>query len=187
MVGGVLYSTGGTRRAVVALDAATGEMLWMYSLNEGKRGEVGAAPAVRSRSRVLDRRPRGANRLRHTRLPDGGARRQDGPSGSAVRQERHRRSQAGRRPGDGSRHRRNRSARRSGDRRRRGRSSAQRICRAASRAAATTTTATSADSTCGPASACGSSTRFRWRVRRASRPGKGHRRPIPATPECGPR
>jgi quinoprotein glucose dehydrogenase len=39
MVGGVLYSTGGTRRAVVALDAATGEMLWMYSLNEGKRGE----------------------------------------------------------------------------------------------------------------------------------------------------
>ena len=42
MVGGVLYTTGGTRRAVVALDAATGEMLWMYSLNEGKRGE--AAP-----------------------------------------------------------------------------------------------------------------------------------------------
>ena len=42
MVGGVLYTTGGTRRAVVALDAATGEMLWMHSLNEGKRGE--AAP-----------------------------------------------------------------------------------------------------------------------------------------------
>jgi quinoprotein glucose dehydrogenase len=39
MVGGVLYTTGGTRRAVVALDAATGEMLWMHSLNEGKRGE----------------------------------------------------------------------------------------------------------------------------------------------------
>ncbi len=38
MVGGVLYSTGGTRRAVVALDAATGEMLWMHSLNEGERG-----------------------------------------------------------------------------------------------------------------------------------------------------
>lgn len=42
MVGGVLYSTAGTRRAVVALDAATGEMLWMHSENEGKRGE--AAP-----------------------------------------------------------------------------------------------------------------------------------------------
>ena len=38
MVGGVLYSTGGTRRAVVALDAGTGEMRWMYSLNEGPRG-----------------------------------------------------------------------------------------------------------------------------------------------------
>jgi quinoprotein glucose dehydrogenase len=39
---GVLYSTAGTRRAVVALDAATGEQLWIYSLNEGARGA--AAP-----------------------------------------------------------------------------------------------------------------------------------------------
>jgi quinoprotein glucose dehydrogenase len=39
---GTLYSTAGTRRAVVALDAATGELKWVYSLNEGKRGE--AAP-----------------------------------------------------------------------------------------------------------------------------------------------
>jgi len=37
MVNGVLYSTGGTRRAVVALDAATGELLWMHSENEGAR------------------------------------------------------------------------------------------------------------------------------------------------------
>src|SRR5436305_8640852 len=42
MVGGRVFSTGGTRRAVVALDAATGELLWMHSENEGKRGE--AAP-----------------------------------------------------------------------------------------------------------------------------------------------
>jgi len=42
MVDGIVYSTAGTRRAVVALDAATGEMLWMHSENEGKRGE--AAP-----------------------------------------------------------------------------------------------------------------------------------------------
>jgi quinoprotein glucose dehydrogenase len=42
MVGGVLYTTAGTRRAVVALDAATGEMLWMHREDEGKRGE--AAP-----------------------------------------------------------------------------------------------------------------------------------------------
>ena len=39
MVNGVLYSTAGTRRAVVALDAATGELLWKYAYNEGKRGE----------------------------------------------------------------------------------------------------------------------------------------------------
>src|SRR5262249_39176169 len=38
MVKGVLYSTAGTRRAVVAVDAATGEMLWMHSENEGARG-----------------------------------------------------------------------------------------------------------------------------------------------------
>jgi quinoprotein glucose dehydrogenase len=37
MVRGRLYSTGGTRRAVVALDAATGELLWVHSENEGAR------------------------------------------------------------------------------------------------------------------------------------------------------
>jgi len=39
MVHGVIYVTAGTRRDVVALDAATGEMLWMHSENEGKRGQ----------------------------------------------------------------------------------------------------------------------------------------------------
>jgi quinoprotein glucose dehydrogenase len=39
---GILYTTAGSRRAVVALNAGTGEMKWMYSLDEGKRGE--AAP-----------------------------------------------------------------------------------------------------------------------------------------------
>jgi quinoprotein glucose dehydrogenase len=42
MVGGRLYSTGGTRRAVVSLDAGTGELLWVHSENEGPRGA--AAP-----------------------------------------------------------------------------------------------------------------------------------------------
>ena len=42
MVNGRLFSTGGTRRAVVALDAATGELLWMHSQHEGARGQ--AAP-----------------------------------------------------------------------------------------------------------------------------------------------
>ena len=38
MVRGRLYSTGGTRRAVVALDAGTGELLWVHSEDEGARG-----------------------------------------------------------------------------------------------------------------------------------------------------
>jgi quinoprotein glucose dehydrogenase len=38
MVDGVLYTTGGTRLAVTALDAATGEQRWIYSLDEGQRG-----------------------------------------------------------------------------------------------------------------------------------------------------
>jgi quinoprotein glucose dehydrogenase len=42
MVNGRVFSTGGTRRAVVALDAGTGELLWMHSENEGPRGQ--AAP-----------------------------------------------------------------------------------------------------------------------------------------------
>jgi quinoprotein glucose dehydrogenase len=42
VVNGVLYSTGGTRRAVVALDAATGEQRWVHSEREGPRGA--AAP-----------------------------------------------------------------------------------------------------------------------------------------------
>jgi quinoprotein glucose dehydrogenase len=36
---GMVYVTAGSRRDIVALDAETGEMLWLYSLNEGKRGD----------------------------------------------------------------------------------------------------------------------------------------------------
>src|SRR5690349_6154506 len=37
MVKGVVYATGGTRRSVVALDAKSGELMWVYSLREGAR------------------------------------------------------------------------------------------------------------------------------------------------------
>src|SRR5450631_2871121 len=37
MVKGVLYTTAGTRRSVVALDAKTGELIWSHSLREGER------------------------------------------------------------------------------------------------------------------------------------------------------
>ena len=42
MIGGVLYTTAGTRRAAIALDATTGELIWIYNLREGRRG--GMAP-----------------------------------------------------------------------------------------------------------------------------------------------
>ena len=42
MVKGVLYTTAGSRRAVIALDAATGEVMWSHSEREGARGQ--AAP-----------------------------------------------------------------------------------------------------------------------------------------------
>ncbi|MGE0446199.1 MAG: PQQ-binding-like beta-propeller repeat protein [Vicinamibacterales bacterium] len=38
-VGGVLYTTAGMRRAAIALNAATGEMLWMHAEDEGRRGQ----------------------------------------------------------------------------------------------------------------------------------------------------
>ena len=48
MINGVLYATGGggNRRAVVALDAKTGEILWKHGLDEGARAD--AAPRKNS-------------------------------------------------------------------------------------------------------------------------------------------
>ncbi len=42
MAHGVLYATAGSRRSVIALDAATGELLWVHGEREGARGA--AAP-----------------------------------------------------------------------------------------------------------------------------------------------
>src|SRR5262249_52114759 len=35
---GILYSTAGTRRSVIALDTSTGELLWVHGEREGTRG-----------------------------------------------------------------------------------------------------------------------------------------------------
>jgi quinoprotein glucose dehydrogenase len=40
MIKGILYATGGTRRAVVALDAKTGNQIWVYQMDEGARAEA---------------------------------------------------------------------------------------------------------------------------------------------------
>ena len=37
MINGVVYTTAGTRRSVIALDAATGELIWVHSMREGER------------------------------------------------------------------------------------------------------------------------------------------------------
>src|SRR5262249_20414033 len=42
MANGILYATAGSRRAAIALDAATGELLWVHGEHEGERGA--AAP-----------------------------------------------------------------------------------------------------------------------------------------------
>ncbi len=46
MVGGVLFTTAGSRRAIVAVDARTGETLWVYRIDESERGAQ--APRVNS-------------------------------------------------------------------------------------------------------------------------------------------
>ena len=40
MVKGVLYTTAGTRRSVVALDGKTGELMWAHSYREGQRAAL---------------------------------------------------------------------------------------------------------------------------------------------------
>jgi len=40
----VLYATAGSRRDAVAIDAATGELLWMYRLDEGRRATSSPRP-----------------------------------------------------------------------------------------------------------------------------------------------
>src|SRR6188474_1044725 len=46
VVNGKMYLTAGARRAAVALDAVTGEMLWMHGINEGAR--AAASPRQQS-------------------------------------------------------------------------------------------------------------------------------------------
>src|SRR5262245_49292615 len=44
MINGVLYTTAGSRRNAVAIDAATGELLWMYRIDEGRRAMAAPRP-----------------------------------------------------------------------------------------------------------------------------------------------
>ena len=80
MVGGVLYFTAGSRRDAVAVDAATGETLWMYRLDEGERGRS-RGPNSEPRTGLLERRKgRQPYPADFTRFSTSRTRRQNGPS-----------------------------------------------------------------------------------------------------------
>jgi quinoprotein glucose dehydrogenase len=49
MVKGMVYATAGTRRSVVALDAKTGELMWVHSLRRAPARDRPAACRVRRR------------------------------------------------------------------------------------------------------------------------------------------
>ena len=171
MVNGVLYTPAGTRRAVVALDAATGEMLWMHREDEGKRGE--AAPRRLSgrglaywtdgkQERIVYVTPGyqmiALDAKTGQRVPGFG---KNGVVDLKLENDQTDRS---RRPARSACMRRRSSPRTSS-------SSAPRICRAARRRARSTRRATSADTTRAPASGCGSSTPFRSAASSATRRG----------------
>ena len=114
VIKGVLYTTAGTRRSVVALDGRTGEADLVAQLPRRQPRRDCAAPVVGPRRVVLDRRQgRRAHPLRHDRLSPGRAQREERRDDSVVRQGRRRRPEEGRGlrqgPADRSRDRRDRA------------------------------------------------------------------------------
>ena len=97
MIGDTLYTTGGTRRSVVALDARTGELKWVHSLREGKRAAMSPRQLSGRGVLVLDRRSRRQpRRLRHHRLSSRRTECRHWAAGRLVRAERRPRHQTGR-------------------------------------------------------------------------------------------
>jgi quinoprotein glucose dehydrogenase len=63
IVNGVLYFTAGTRRDVVAVDAGTGETLWLWRYDEGKRGQIAPNRAASGRGVAYWSDDRGDDRV----------------------------------------------------------------------------------------------------------------------------
>ena len=79
-VGGVVYATAGSRRAVIALDAVTGELA-LGAWREGRRARRRRAPAIVGPGPgLLERRQGRPHPLCHAGLSAGRARRQDRPA-----------------------------------------------------------------------------------------------------------
>ena len=171
MVGGVLYTTAGVRPNVAAIDAATGETLWMYRIDEGQRGDV----APRSVSRGVEywtdgkiRRESSSSRAdtawsRSTRRPAFPTR---------LRQERHRRSVRRFRSADARRTASISSTSPAVVVQQRRSSWAPRWSGGTAPRSSRTRRATSAATTSAPASGCGRSTPFRSRESSATTRGR---------------
>ena len=158
MIDGVLYATAGEHRNAVALNAATGEMLWMHRLEEGPRAQRSARRlSGRGVGYWTDGKGDERDLLRHDRLSARRPRRQDRRPAQGLRRQRRRRSEEGRRSGARSGRRRDRLERRAGRRQERRLVGAAHRARRR-RAAGRTPRATSAPTMRAPASGCGSST-----------------------------
>ena len=184
MIGGVLYFTAGSRRDVVAVDAATGETLWMYRLDEGERGDR----APRKQNRGLAYWTDGKADARLLLITPGyqlvALDAKTGRPIPDVRQGRHRR--AHRRPRPRCREARPDRLELTGDRRaRRRRGRGRHDCRHRSPVEDARARATSAASTSAPASASGRSRPSRSPASSATRPGKATPGSTPATPARG--
>ena len=84
MAGGIVYFTAGNRRAVIAVDGATGETLWVWRTDEGER----FTRAVRRNHRgggVLGRRAGGTDLHSDARIPACGPGREDRPQSRELR------------------------------------------------------------------------------------------------------
>jgi len=61
-IGNTVYATAGTRRAVVALNATSGEMRWMYAMDEGERARPEAEKPTPEQLDVLSSAANGDKR-----------------------------------------------------------------------------------------------------------------------------
>jgi quinoprotein glucose dehydrogenase len=84
MIDGVLYTTAGSRRDVVAIDAVTGETLWMFRYDEGRRGQMAPARAASGRGVSYWTDGKGNERILYVTL---GYRSSSWPSVTGINQE----------------------------------------------------------------------------------------------------
>ena len=69
MANGILYFTAGDRRAVVAVDAGTGETLWVWRMDERRASSTGAAKKLRPGRGVLGGRSGRTHHRDHAGIP----------------------------------------------------------------------------------------------------------------------